>query len=206
MNPLYLEGYGNYGYSDQMSFNADMISLLDRGVFIATAHVRGGGELGARWWEDGKLLRIKNAIADYIACAEFLIKQGCTSKGMITAVGSSAGGIVVGAAVNERPELFKAALLMMPSVDLLSYAPYNNIKKQEYPPMLFRTSLMDTNESYAGALKMVAKLRATASGKKTFFIRTDDRKTHLGNTGIHDDLGFWSDNRAFILDQYGIEE
>ncbi len=238
LNPLYLEGYGSYGFSDHTGFSADLISLLDRGFFIATAHVRGGGELGNKWWESGKLLRKKNAIADYIASAEFLIKEGFTSKGMITAVGSSAGGIVIGAAVNERPELFKAALLMMPCVDLLtdlldsihqnntrnewrefgnpanrqefeyilSYSPYNNIKKQEYPPMLFRTSPMDENQSYAGALKMVAKLRATASGKQAFFIRIDDRETHLGDTGKSGNLDFWSENRAFILDQYGINE
>jgi oligopeptidase B len=238
LNPLYLEGYGSYGYTDRMVFTADIISLLDRGVYMATAHIRGGGELGNKWGEAGKLMKKKNAINDYIACAELLIKQGYTAKGLITAAGSSAGGIVIGAAVNERPELFKAALLMMPSVDpltdlldsvrydnarnewpefgnpfireqfeyLYSYAPYNNVKKQDYPAMLFRTSTKDQNADYSGPLKMVARLRATSTGKNIILIRTDDRKTHMGDTGISGDFEFWSENRAFLLDQYGIKE
>jgi len=238
LNPLFLEAYGSYGNPDQLIFNADMISLLDRGVYLARAHVRGSGELGNRWWEAGKLMKKKNAIDDYLACAEFLIKEGYTARGMITAAGSSAGGIVIGAAVNKRPELFKAALLMMPSVDpltelldsvrsnnarnewpefgnpsvreqfeyLLSYAPYNNIKKQDYPAMLFRTSLKDQNVDYSGPLKMVARLRATSTGKNIILIRTDDRRTHIGDTGLRENLEFWAENRAFILEQYGIEE
>jgi oligopeptidase B len=212
--------------------------LLDRGIYLATAHIRGGGEMGNKWGEAGKLMKKKNAINDYIACAEFLIKQGYTAKGLITAAGSSAGGIVIGAAVNERPELFKAALLMMPGVDpltdlldslrynnarnewpefgnpsireqfdyLYSYAPYNNVRKQDYPAMLFRTSTQDQNADYSGPLKMVARLRAISTGKNIVLIRTDDRKTHMGDTGISGDFEFWSENRAFILDQYGIKE
>lgn len=236
-NPLYLEAYGSYGYADLWDFNSARISLLDRGFYLATAHVRGGGELGNKWWEAGKLMNKKNAVADYLACVEFLIKQGYTPKGMITAVGSNAGGMVIGAAVNERPDLFKSVLLMMPYVDpvpnlfdsarnmntnewqefgnpnireqfeyLYGYSPYDNIKKQDYPAMLFRTSLKDQQVEFSGPLKMVARLRANATGKNILLIRLDDRKTHMGDTGEKGDNEFRAENWAFILDQYGIEE
>jgi oligopeptidase B len=237
-NPLYLEGYGSYGCTVQKDFNSARISLLDRGFYLAMAHVRGGGELGKKWWEAGKLMNKKNAVADYLACAEYLIKQGYTAKGMITAAGSNAGGLVIGAAVNQHPDLFKAVLLMMPFVDPLSslldsasnkdnpdewpefgnpnipeqfvyiygYSPYDNIKKQDYPAMLFRTSFKDQKAEFSGPLKMVAKLRATATGKNILLIRIDDRKTHMGDTGKKKDNDFMAENWAFILDQYGIEK
>jgi oligopeptidase B len=237
-NPLYLEGYGSYGCTVQKDFNSARISLLDRGFYLAMAHVRGGGELGKKWWEAGKLMNKKNAVADYLACAEYLIKQGYTAKGMITAAGSNAGGLVIGAAVNQHPDLFKAVLLMMPFVDPLSslldsasykdnpdewpefgnpnipeqfeyiygYSPYDNIKKQDYPAMLFRTSFKDQKAEFSGPLKMVAKLRATATGKNILLIRIDDRKTHMGDTGKKKDNDFMAENWAFILDQYEIEK
>jgi oligopeptidase B len=177
-------------------------------------------------------------VSDYIACAEYLIKQGYTSKGMITATGSSAGGLVIGAAVNQRPELFRSALLLMPYVDplpelidstknkdnpnewpefgnpnipdqfqyILRYSPYDNIKKQEYPAMFFRTSLQDRNVEYSGPLKMVARLRANKTDNNIRLIKTDNRKTHMGDTGESDDNEFRAENLAFILDQYGISE
>jgi oligopeptidase B len=238
MNPLYLATYGSYGYTPGFDFNPAMISLLDRGFFLAYAHVRGGGEFGKAWWNAGKLMKKKNAITDYIACADYLIKQGYTSKGMITATGSSAGGIVIGAAVNKRPELFRSALLIMPYVDplpelmdstinkdnpnewpefgnpnipeqfqyILGYSPYDNIKKQEYPSMLFRTSIQDKNVEYSGPLKMVARLRANKTDNNILLIKTDDRKTHMGDTGESEDNEFSAENWAFILDQYGIKE
>ena len=237
-NPMMLEAYGSYGYSLADEFNPVMVSMLNRGFYVACAHVRGGGELGKLWWEAGKLMKKKNAITDYISCAEYLIKQGYTSKGMITAAGSNEGGIVIGAAVNERPDLFKSALLIMPYVDplpelidsainkanpnewpefgnpnikeqfnyLCSYSPYNNIKKQDYPAMFFRTSTADQNINFPGPLKMVARLRANKTDKNILMIKTDDHKTHLGDTGEKEALDFRAENWAFILDQYGIEE
>jgi len=238
MNPIILEAYGSYGYTPPFDFNPAMISLLDRGLFFAVAHVRGGEEFGKPWWDAGKLLKKKNAIADYIACAEYLIKQGYTTKRMITAWGSSAGGIVIGAAINERPDLFKSALLIMPYVDplpelidstrskenltewsefgnpeineefryLLGYSPYDNIKKQEYPAMFFRTSIQDQNVVFSGPLKMVARLRANKTDKNYLLIKTDDRKTQMGDTGKSENDEYTAENWAFILDLYGIKE
>ena len=119
-NPMLLRGYGMYGLSNELSVNKQNLSLLDRGYILAQVHVRGGGELGNRWHEEGKMLKKKNSFNDFIDCAEGLIKLGYTQKGNIIAEGASAGGLLVGAVVNERPDLFKAAILSVPAVDILN--------------------------------------------------------------------------------------
>ncbi|MFQ5935543.1 MAG: S9 family peptidase [Acidiferrobacterales bacterium] len=116
--PLVLYGYGSYGHSMAASFNRLRLSYLDRGFVYAIAHVRGGMELGYRWYEDGKLLRKRNTFDDYIASAECLIENNFTSEGQILAVGGSAGGMLVGAVANMRPELFKAIIAHVPFVDV----------------------------------------------------------------------------------------
>jgi oligopeptidase B len=119
-NPLYLYGYGSYGYSIASSFDYDIISLLDRGMVYAIAHIRGGDELGYQWYEDGKFLNKKNTFNDFIAAAEFLIKSKYASQDKVVIAGASAGGMLIGACVNERPELFKAAIAHVPFVDVLN--------------------------------------------------------------------------------------
>ncbi len=118
--PLYLYGYGSYGIVIDSGFGSARLSLVDRGYIFAVAHVRGGMDLGWDWYEDGKLLNKKNTFTDFIACAEHLIKENYTSKGRIVASGGSAGGMLVGAVVNLRPELFGAAIADVPFVDVLS--------------------------------------------------------------------------------------
>ncbi|MDO6385015.1 S9 family peptidase [Uliginosibacterium sp. 31-12] len=118
--PLWLDGYGAYGISNDPWFSATRLSLLDRGWIFAIAHVRGGGDLGQRWHEAGKLEEKKNSFSDYLACAETLIAQGFTSKGKILANGGSAGGLLVGAALNMAPGLFGAAILEVPFLDVVT--------------------------------------------------------------------------------------
>jgi oligopeptidase B len=236
-NPVYLEAYGSYGAILHRDFNSYRLSLLDRGFYLAIAHVRGGGEFGKKWWEAGKLMNKKNAVNDYLACAGYLINNGYTVKGMITAAAGCEGGMVIGAAMNQRPDLFKSVLLFSPDMDMLSelldssvvninpdkrmefgnpeirqqfdylysYTPYNNIKDQHYPAILIRSMTGDQQIKFSGQLKMIARLRATAPGKKIFLFRIDK------NTRVHDNMGlkdneFWAENWAFILKQYGIEE
>ncbi|MBN1504741.1 MAG: S9 family peptidase, partial [Candidatus Eisenbacteria bacterium] len=103
-NPLLLWGYGSYGYSWDVTFDPYAVSLLDRGLVYAIAHVRGGEELGRSWYEDGKLLRKKNTFMDFIACAEFLVKEKYTSPEKLCVSGGSAGGLLIGAVVNMRPD------------------------------------------------------------------------------------------------------
>ncbi|MBC8121928.1 MAG: S9 family peptidase, partial [Gemmatimonadaceae bacterium] len=119
-NPLYLYAYGSYGASMDPSFAANRLSLLDRGFIFAIAHIRGGGEMGKAWYEDGKLLKKKNTFTDYIASAEHLIAQKYTSAGKLVASGGSAGGLLMGAVVNMRPDLFKAVVAKVPFVDVIN--------------------------------------------------------------------------------------
>lgn len=118
--PLYLYGYGAYGESLDPWFSHARLSLLDRGVAFAIAHVRGGGELGEAWYRNGKQEHKQNTFGDFIACAEHLVAQGLTSAEQLVISGGSAGGLLIGAVLNQRPELFKAAIAEVPFVDVLN--------------------------------------------------------------------------------------
>ncbi|MCP3979659.1 MAG: S9 family peptidase [bacterium] len=118
--PLLLYGYGSYGATIDPGFGSTRVSLLDRGVIYAIAHVRGGGDMGRPWYEDGKLLHKRNTFTDFIACAEHLIGEGYTSSGHLAIMGGSAGGLLIGATVNLRPQLFRAAVAKVPFVDVIN--------------------------------------------------------------------------------------
>jgi len=119
-HPLYLNGYGAYGYPSEARFSSIRLSLLDRGFVYAIAHVRGGGEMGRPWYEDGKLLRKKNTFTDFIACADLLVAEKYTSADKLIANGGSAGGLLMGTITNLRPELFKVVVADVPFVDLIN--------------------------------------------------------------------------------------
>ena len=119
-NPLLLYGYGSYGHSLDAGFGSARLSLLDRGFAFAIAHVRGGEEMGRSWYEDGKLLRKKNTFTDFIACAEHLVARGYTSTDRLFAMGGSAGGLLMGAVVNMRPDLFEGVVAQVPFVDIVT--------------------------------------------------------------------------------------
>jgi oligopeptidase B len=118
--PLYLYGYGAYGASLDPWFSHARLSLLDRGVAFAIAHVRGGGELGEAWYRAGKQEHKGNTFSDFIACAEHLVERGFTRAEQLVISGGSAGGLLIGAVLNQRPELFKAAIAEVPFVDVLN--------------------------------------------------------------------------------------
>jgi oligopeptidase B len=118
--PLLLDGYGAYGISEEDDFDSDVVSLLDRGFVFAIAHVRGGGELGRTWYEDGKLLHKKNTFSDFIACAQYLVDQGYASSKKVAITGGSAGGLLMGAVMNMRPDLFTTVIANVPFVDILN--------------------------------------------------------------------------------------
>jgi oligopeptidase B len=119
-NPVYLVGYGAYGSDSDPYFSSGRLSLLDRGVIYATAQVRGGGEMGEEWHEEGKLLNKRNTFTDFIACSERLIEAGYAAPDGLVAVGGSAGGLLVGAVVNMRPDLYRAVVADVPFVDTLN--------------------------------------------------------------------------------------
>jgi len=118
--PLLLYSYGSYGNSSEPTFSAVRLSLLDRGFVYAIAHIRGGEEMGRDWYENGKLLKKKNTFTDFIDCAEFLVKEGYTSSNHLYAQGGSAGGLLMGAIVNMKPELWNGVVAAVPFVDVVS--------------------------------------------------------------------------------------
>ncbi|GAB4839665.1 hypothetical protein Ancab_029191 [Ancistrocladus abbreviatus] len=119
-DPLLLYGYGSYEICYDPNFKASSLSLLHRGFIVAIAHVRGGGEMGRQWYENGKFLKKKNTFTDFIACAEYLIENKYCSKEKLCITGRSAGGLLIGAVLNMRPDLFKAAVAGVPFVDVLT--------------------------------------------------------------------------------------
>ncbi len=119
-NPLLLMGYGAYGWSYEPYFSSNRLSLLDRGFVYAIAHVRGGGEMGKSWHEQGQFLRKMNTFRDFIACAKHLVNRGYTTNGRLVIGGGSAGGLLIGAVINMEPGLFKAAVADVPFVDVIN--------------------------------------------------------------------------------------
>jgi|CZKD01.1.fsa_nt_gi oligopeptidase B len=117
---LYLYGYGSYGVSIDMFFNPNIFSMVDRGVVTAVAHIRGGGEMGKAWHDAGRMMNKKTTFTDFISCAEDLVKRGYGSKSRLVIEGRSAGGLLMGGVLNMRPDLFKAALVGVPFVDVMN--------------------------------------------------------------------------------------
>jgi oligopeptidase B len=236
--PLLLYGYGAYETSMDPYFSVARLSLLDRGAAFAIAHVRGGGEMGRRWYDDGKLAHKPNTFSDFVACARHLVDTGWTRPDVLIAEGGSAGGLLMGAVANQAPELFAGIVAAVPFVDTLtsmldptlpltvteydewgnptddpeayehiaSYAPYDNVTAQDYPPILAETSLHDTRVLYVEPAKWVARLRATAVGRRDFLLRTEMSAGHGGVSGRYQ---AWRDRAfslAWILDRMGLAD
>ncbi len=212
--PLALYGYGSYGHSSDPSFSGPAISLLDRGFVYAIAHIRGGQELGRAWYEDGKLLNKKNTFTDFIDAAEFLVAQKYADRRNVFGIGGSAGGLLVGAVMNMRPDLWKGIVARVPFVDvvttmlddsiplttaeydewgnpndptyyeyMLSYSPYDQVRKADYPNLLVTTGLHDSQVQYWEPAKWVAKLRTMNTGGSKILMKTDMEAGHGGTTG-----------------------
>ena len=212
---LLLYGYGSYGSSMSPTFSSTRLSLINRDIIWVTSHIRGGMERGMKWWKEGKLLNKKNTFEDYIASAKYLIEKKYTSKGKIIGMGGSAGGLLMGAVVNQSPELFLGMIMAVPFVDSLttnldhslpltvgefdefgnakdnkehfdyiySYAPYNNIKKMDYPHILITTSLSDNRVLFDEPTKFTAKLRDYKTDNNLLLLKTEMNAGHGGKSG-----------------------
>ena len=212
---LLLYGYGSYGSSMSPSFSSTRKSLIDRDIIWVTSHIRGGMEKGMKWWKEGKLLNKKNTFEDYIASAKFLNENNYTAKGNIIGMGGSAGGLLMGAVVNQAPDLFLGIIMAVPFVDSLttnldhslpltvgefdefgnakdkkdhfdyifSYAPYNNIKKMDYPNILITTSLSDNRVLFDEPAKFTAKLREYKTDNNLLLLKTEMNAGHGGKSG-----------------------
>jgi oligopeptidase B len=119
-NPIYVYGYGSYGYSLPLGFSSNRLSLLDRGVVMAYAHIRGGGDLGEPWHDAGKMLTKRNTFTDFVACVEHLTAAGYGDPARVAIEGGSAGGLLMGAVVNLKPEIFRAVISHVPFVDVMN--------------------------------------------------------------------------------------
>ena len=212
---LLLYGYGSYGSSMSPGFSSTRLSLINRDIIWVTTHIRGGMERGMKWWKEGKLLNKKNTFEDYISSAKYLIENKYTSKKKIIGMGGSAGGLLMGAVVNQAPELFLGIIMAVPFVDSLttnldhslpltvgefdefgnakdkkdhfdyiySYAPYNNIKKVDYPHILITTSLSDNRVLFDEPAKFTAKLREYKTDNNLLLLKTEMNAGHGGKSG-----------------------
>ena len=229
---ILLYAYGAYKHSISPSFSASRFCLVDRGITFAIAHIRGGGDLGDVWHEEGKRKFKKNTFLDYVACANHLIEQRYTYKGGVCFYGGSAGGLTGGAVANLAPDLFFSMLLLVPFVDtmttmlneklpltpaewelwgnpikskeffeyILSYAPYNNLAKKDYPSMLITTSLFDNRVLYSEPVKYIAKLRDLKTGNNTQLLKCKmEAAGHGGMSGRDNAITELAEEYSFIL-------
>jgi oligopeptidase B len=235
--PMLQYAYGSYGATMDPAFSVARVSLLDRGFVYALAHVRGGQEMGRRWYEDGRLLRKKNTFTDFIDVTRFLVKEGYADGRRVSAMGGSAGGLLMGAVANMAPEDYRAIVAQVPFVDvvttmldesiplttnefdewgdpkrkeyydyMLSYSPYDNVARQDYPAMLVTTGLHDSQVQYWEPAKWVARLRARKTGSNPLLYRTTMEAGHGGKSGRFQRFRDIAEEYAFILDQSGIRE
>jgi oligopeptidase B len=209
--------------------------LLDRGVVYVIALIRGGGELGEPWREAGRMMNKMNTFTDFIACAEHLVKQKYTSSDRLVIQGGSAGGLLMGAVTNMRPDLFKAVVAQVPFVDVLNtmldaslplttseyiewgnpnekaaydymkkYSPYDNVHKSNYPAMLVKVSLNDSQVPYWEGAKLVAKIRELKTDHNPLILKVNMGAGHGGASGRYDAIHETAFDYAFMLWQMGL--
>jgi oligopeptidase B len=229
-NPLYLYGYGAYGLGSATtpSFNSNLLSLIDRGFIYAVAHIRGGDELGRIWYEEGRLLNKRNTFNDFEDSLKHLINEKYTKEKKVIISGTSAGGLLIGFALNEYPSLLGGAIAKVPFVDVLNtmlddnlpltvleytewgnpkekeyydyikgYSPYDNVKKQDYPPIYVTAGINDPRVTYWEPAKWVAKLREYKTDNNAILFNIDFG--HSGNSGRFAHLEDIASEYSFIL-------
>ncbi len=233
---LLLYAYGSYGISMPVTFSSNRLSLLDRGVIFVVAHIRGGGELGKPWHDMGRMHHKMNTFTDFISAAEHLIGQGYTSKDNLAIEGGSAGGLLMGAVANLRPDLFRLVISHVPFVDVLNtmldaslpltvgeyeewgnpqvekdyfymkrYCPYTNLDKKEYPAMLVKAGLNDSQVMYWEPAKYVARLRTMKTDGNPLLLKMNMGAGHGGASGRYDYLREIALDYAFLLTEMGLE-
>ena len=227
--------YGSYGASTDPRFNLAAVSLMDRGMVYAIAHIRGGQEMGRAWYDDGHLLNKKNSFTDFIDVTRALVAQGYAAKNRVAAQGGSAGGLLMGGVANMAPEDYKVIIAQVPFVDavttmldesiplttnefdewgnpkqkqyydyMLTYSPYDNVAKKDYPAMFVTTGLWDSQVQYYEPTKWVARLRATKTDANPLLFRINMEAGHGGKSGRFRRYKDIAEIDAFMLDQLGI--
>ena len=236
-NPTYLSSYSSYGSPNTPGFSPLFISLLDRGFVVATAHLRGSNDLGMHWYEDGKMMHKKNTFTDFIACTEYLIEQKYTRPEKIAIQGISAGGLLMGAVNNMRPDLFNCVVANVPFVDIvntmldetlplttfefeewgnpkikehydymITYSPYDNVKRQKYPNMIITSGFNDSQVPYWEPAKWTAKLRDLKTDTNLLLFKTNMNGGHTGSSGRSSRFKDMAFQFAFIMRCLGVTE
>tara|TARA_R110002096_G_scaffold436096_2_gene667446 strand:+ start:21421 stop:23571 length:2151 start_codon:yes stop_codon:yes gene_type:complete len=236
-NPLFQYAYGSYGATIDPSFSGPRLSLLDRGVVYAIAHVRGSQMLGRPWYEDGKLFNKKNSFYDFIDVTKGLTAQQYGHPDKVYAMGGSAGGLLMGGVLNMAPELYLGVGAHVPFVDvittmldpsiplttsewdewgdpskkdyydyMLSYSPYDQLERKEYPNILVTTGLWDSQVQYFEPMKWVAKLRDYKTDNNKLVFEIDMEAGHGGASGRFKRYKQTALEYAFFFDLLGISE
>ncbi len=234
-HPTWLEGYGSYGITLDPTFRPTWLAFLEKGGIFAVAHVRGGGEYGEDWHNGGRLLTKQHTIDDFLACAQYLIDNKYTSIAKMAGEGTSAGGVTIGGAITQRPDLFAAALIRVGDSDtlrselmesgpanvpefgtvkqpdgfkaLLAMDAYQHVKPNTaYPALLLTTGVNDPRVAPWQAAKMTARLQASTNSGKPVLLRVDYDAGHgLGSTKSQRDAEL-ADEAAFLFWQFGIAD
>ncbi|MEO8028841.1 MAG: prolyl oligopeptidase family serine peptidase [Bryobacteraceae bacterium] len=233
-NPTLLYGYGGYSISLAPQFNPSRRWWFDHGGVYAVANLRGGGEFGEPWHEAGKLTKKQNVFDDFIACAEYLIKAKYTSPAKLAIEGGSNGGLLMGAALTQRPDLFRAVVAHVGIYDMLrvelfpngafnvtefgtvkekdqfqalyAYSPYHHVKDGEwYPAVLFLTGENDGRVDPANSRKMTARLQAAQKGPNPILLRTSSGSGHGMGTALGEKVAQEADVFAFLAEQLGMK-
>jgi prolyl oligopeptidase len=234
-SPAWLEGYGAYGITYDPSFRPTWLAFLEHGGLFAVAHVRGGGEYGEDWHNGGRKLTKQHTIDDFVACAQYLIENKYTSAVKLAGEGTSAGGVTIGGAVTQRPDLFAAALIRVGDSDslrseLMASGPanipefgtvkepdgfkglyamdaYQHVKPETaYPAVLLTTGANDPRVAPWQAAKMTARLQASTNSNKPVLLRVDYDAGHgLGSTKSQRDVEL-ADEVSFLLWQFGMPD
>jgi oligopeptidase B len=226
--PTLLYGYGAYGITVDPAFSIARLSLLERGMAYAIAHVRGGEYLGRAWYEQGRMEHKQNSFSDFIACGETLRSEGLASQ--LFAMGGSAGGLLMGTVINQRPNLWSGVIAAVPFVDVVttmlddsiplttgeydewgnpnepdayyrmkSYSPYDNVTAQDYPPLLVTTGLHDSQVQYFEPAKWVARLRERRTNSAPLYMYCNMDTGHGGASGRYESYRETAMEYAFLL-------
>jgi prolyl oligopeptidase len=231
-HPVYLYGYGGFNISITPGFSPQMAVFLEAGGIYAVANIRGGGEFGTEWHQNGTKLKKQNVFDDFIAAAEYLIENKYTNASKIAISGRSNGGLLIGACMTQRPDLFKVALPAVGVLDmlryhkftigyawagdygrsdekdqfpnLLSYSPLHNVKPVEYPATMVLTADHDDRVVPAHSFKFAAELQSKAQGKNPILIRIDVNAGHGAGKPTSKTIDEWADIWTFTFYHLGM--
>jgi prolyl oligopeptidase len=232
-NPTYLTGYGGFNISMSPGFSRSLILWLERGGVVAIPNLRGGGEYGESWHQAGMLGSKQNTFDDFIAAAEWLIANGYTGPDRLAAAGGSNGGLLMGAVLTQRPDLFRAVVAQVPLLDMLryhhfliarlwipeygspddpeqfrwlrAYSPYHHVRDGvPYPAVLLATAESDTRVDPMHARKMAARLQAATSADRPVLLRLEARAGHGAGKPLSKVLDELTDTWTFVCRELGV--